>query len=492
MKTHKHSYKSDLQLLKLTTWVLTYCVVGLLAFHAIHTIGQPTRIANNKFLSQKLSLNLSKFTPVRPVAGTDNNFFLSPEDLSNEKVWRAVADIGIPVLRFPGGEGNWYDWKTGAILSAGRATFAFMEKSKPRTVSMDAFMSHARKVGASVSYVLNLMDSPESIRELASHWKQTNAPVHWVELGNEYYHQNFSKEIGGTDGYLKRAKQALLALRSGGFKGTVGIVLAPSDILGQPYFNFERQWNEEIAMANTHDFDAVILHYYPFVESIGFDSAYQKGPAGLLNTIKTLRKQFPGKQVWVTEWNLGPPADIPEINSLEHAIFDLRMLRVLMDSKVDMSCYHVLTGTGWELLGPDRLALEYSKTMTPKMLRRVPYFAFKELLQAQKDSVYLKAESDLNGLEYMAFFHDGEVRVVAWTRDVISTRLDIELPDYTTHFLGGQVLRGQLLDKNGSLLRKGSDSPPWVEKVIPIAIHTPVLSGPGIVLLHFSVVPKRG
>ena len=284
-------------------------MVGIIAFHAIEL---PNRIKNSQDMSQKLFLNSSKVTAVHPIAGTDNNFFLSPEDLSNEKVWSAVANIDIPVLRFPGGEGNWYDWKTGAIVTEGRATFEFMEKSKPKTVSMDAFMSHARMVGASVSYVLNIMDSPESIRELAFHWQQTNAPVQWVEMGNEYYHQNFSQEIGGSAGYMQRARQA------------------------------------------------------------------------------------------------------------------------------------------------------------------------------QKDSSYMAEQHQLKKIEFMAFIHDDEVRILAWNREPISTRINIELPNFTTQFLCGEVLHGNLLDKNGSLISKSADSPPWVEKIVPNEIYTPLLKGPGIVMLRFS------
>ena len=480
-------YNSNIQPLKMAACILIICVVGIIGFH---TIGLLNRIVNSQHLIQKVFLNSSKVTAVHPIAGTDNNFFLSPEDLSNEKVWSAVANIGIPVLRFPGGEGNWYDWRTGAIVTEGRATFEFMEKSKPKTVSMDAFMSHARTVGASVSYVLNIMDSPESIRELAFHWKQTNAPVQWVEMGNEYYHQNFSQEIGGPAGYMQRARQALEALRAGGFQGSVGIVLVPSYVSGQPYLKFTRHWNQEMKRANTQDFDAVILHYYPFVEKIGFDKAYREGPAKLVKSLKKLREQFPGKQVWVTEWNLGPPADSPEINSLVHAIFDLRMLRALMDSRVDMACYHVLTGTGWELLGPDRLAMKYDKELNTKMLRRTPYFAFKDFLQAQNGSSYMAEQREVNGIEFMAFLHNDEIRVLAWNREPSSTQIDIELPNFTTQFLSGEILRGNLLDKNGSLLSKGADSPPWVEKIVPNEISTPVLKGPGIVLLRFSAALK--
>ena len=481
-KQNQVNYKIDIQFLNIVVCILICCVVWFTAFP---TIGS-SYIANSEVRSQKLFLNLANVTNVYPVAGADNNFFRSPENLSNEKVWSAIADIGIPVLRFPGGEANWYDWKTGTIMPRGRVTFGYMAASKPKPVSMDTFMFHARKVGASVSYALNIMDSPESIRELAFHWQQTNAPVQWVEMGSEHYHQNFWEDIGGPTGYLQRSRQALQALRAGGFQGPVGLGLAPNYVPGRPDFGFGPPWNQEIAKAYTQDFDAVILHYYPNMIAIGFEETYQEGPVKLITSIQRLREQFPGKQVWVTEWNIGQPPNSTEHNSLVHAIFDLRMLRALMDARVPLACYHVLTGTGWEMLGPDRLALEYINSSYPKMLRRVPYFAFKELLEAQKNSLYMAEQLEVNGIEFMAFLLYGEIRILAWTRNTVSTHIDINLPGFTTQFLGGEIIRGKLLDKNGSLLRYATYPPPWVEKILPTKIYDSVLNGPGIVLLRFS------
>lgn len=484
MEKHKPSYKSKLQVSKISLSFLTCCVIGLLA---LNIIGIQAPIANSQTLSQQLTLDLSQVSPVNSLVGTDTDFFLSPEDPSNEAVWSAVADIGIPVLRFPGGEGDWYDWKTGAIPSSGPGpeTFGVREKPQTKNVALDAFISHARNVNASVTYVLNILDSPESIQNLALHWQETNAPVQWVELGNEYYLS--SQVIGGATGYLQHARQAVQALRAGNFKGPVGIGLAPVGAPGAPQFDFGAQWNQELAMANTQDFDAVILHYYPWVQTVGFETDYQKGPAGLIATVKTAQKQFAGKQIWLTEWNLGPPVDVPEFNSLVHAMFDLRMLQAILDSGIDMSCYHVLTGIGWELLGPDQLTLSYSSST--HMLRRVPFFAFKELLQAKKNGAYLAKQTPINEFEYMAFLKNSEINIVAWTRNNISTTIAINLPGYTTQFLGGEALQGQLLDNNGSFLSKNSGSIPWTEKIVPTAIHTPVLSGSGIVLLRFSFVP---
>lgn len=449
---------------------------------------KPPIAATAQLEGVNITSSASPTTPTIPsTLGVSTNFFRSPEDFDNEQVWKAVADIDIPVLRFPGGEGNWYDWKTGTIRPNGRAVYKFMQKSKPKAVPMDAFMSSARSAGASVSYVLNIMDSPESIRELAFHWALTKAPVRWVEMGNEYYDPTFLKDIGGPANYLRRAKEALKALRDGGFRGAVGLVVAPVEAPDWPGFEGLRVWNRELSVTDTQDFDAIILHYYPLVKKRGFEGVYLQGPTKLVNEVKMLRRQFPGKQIWVTEWNLGDIVDVPEFNSLAHAIFNLRMLRALLDSKVDMACYHVLTGRGWELLGPNKFALEYSKNSNLKVLRRVPYFAFAEIIQAHKGSFYLREQPQLDEIEFAAFLAGNEVRIIAWTQKSISRQVNISFSNYQTHFLTGQVIQGRLLDRNGSFVSKDLKFSDWQEKILPKSIHTPTIDGPGIFCLRFSL-----
>lgn len=427
---------------------------------------------------------------VPPLTGVNTNFFSAPEKLSDDEVWNAVREAKISALRFPGGtRGNQYDWSTGKIREGAEDEAGRSELWKNKTVPMKTFMSRAAETGVSVSYVLNITDSSESIRALARHWRSTDAPVGWVELGNEYYLPELAEGIGGPEGYLREAKQALAALRAGGYRGPVGLVAAPEEVPGrEDHHGAFQEWNEKLSRADISSFDAVVLHYYPTPEQIGFEEAYEEGPSGLIAATQKLRTTFPGKQIWVTEWNLGKPASAPEFNTVWHALFDLRILKAMLDSKVDLAYYHVLTGPGWELLGPDRFPSRYHGQGEPQLLRRVPYFVFLMVNEARSEgAVYVSAREQIDGVEYMAFRTRDELRIVAWTSAEKTEDIRVEMGGASPRFLAGNTLHGNLDDTNGSLLRMAGTRKTWHEEITPVSITSPQIKGPGVVFLRFSL-----
>jgi hypothetical protein len=431
---------------------------------------------------QDLVLDLSEAETVRvpPVAGVNTNFFFAPEELGNEAVWEAVEAADISVMRFPGGRGNRYDWETGALGASESG------RTGGNVVPMDDFMSRARDEGISVSYVLDITDSPGSIRDLARHWEQTDAPVRWVEMGNEYYLRKLIYDIGGPQGYFEKARVALNALRAGGYDGPVGLVAAPPD--KRTSREAVDTWNEDLAKEDTSDFDAVILHHYVSMEKTSLETVYDEAPSGLATNIERLRELFPEKQVWVTEWNLGSSPNDPEFNALGHALFDMRMLKAMLDNRIDLATYHTLTGLGWELLGPDRFALDYDDERV-QLLRRVPYFAFEMAREAMSGgAAYLSGAEPAEGFGYMAFRTQDELRVVVWTVERRTTKINVKMDGSSPGFTEGETLRGNLDDTNGSLLRMDrSGGETWEEEVKPVPIGAPRLEGPGAVLLRFSL-----
>ncbi len=424
-----------------------------------------------------------------PVTGVNTNFFSAPEKLDNAGVWNAVKAAEIPALRFPGGtRASGYDWVTGNIRPGGNVS---REDARQSTrVPIDDFMGRARSAGASVSYVINITDSPASLKRLAHHWKATNAPVRWVEMGNEYYLPDLINTIGGPAGYLRRAQRALEALRAGGYKGPAGLVVAPVGVLGgsDPHGEFH-SWNRALAGSDTSGFDATILHYYPRPQEVGFQKVYEEGPSNLTTVIEGLKKQFPGKQLWVTEWNLGKPPNSPKFNTLWHALFDLRMMKAMLEAGVNLACYHVLTGQGYELLGPSR----YRDGLGGGLSRRVPYFAFQMVDEAKSGGAkYIPGPASARGIEYMAFRTRKELRVVAWSAARGTSNVEIRTGKLSPKLLGGKVLHSHLYATNGSTLRMKSMKAAHGEKVKPEPISSPRLKGAGAVLLRFSLRNSSG
>lgn len=467
--------------IKLALCVLILCLVGCIACSSGQKPSQAHTSSQSSGQAQTSSPPGSEIGGTPPVTGVNTNFFSSPESIDNAGVWKAVKQAQIPALRFPGGtRGNFYDWRTGRIRPAGRAGSEPVERGRP--VPMDDFMSRARSAGASVSYVLDITDSPASIRQLARHWKKTNAPVRWVEMGNEYYSRDQIRSIGGPAGYLEKARQALRALRAGGYEGPVGLVVAPEGVLGGGDSITFRIWNRILAASDLSGFNAIVLHYYPRTEQVGFRRVYKEGPSNLRSVIGNLRKRFPGKQIWITEWNLGPPANAPQFNTMWHALFDLRMMKAMLDSHVELAFYHVLTGRGWELLGP---ASQHGGSVA-NLSRRVPYFAFQMVDEARSGGAkYAPDIKAFKGVEHMAFRTRDQLRVLAWAAGRENKNLRLQVDRSSPTFLNGELLHGGLSATNGSSLRM-TDATSG-ERVRPHPINSTRLKGPGAVLLRFSL-----
>lgn len=420
-----------------------------------------------------------------PVSGVNTNFFEPRGVFGNEGVWNAAEAANVPMMRFPGGtRSNFYDWETGRIEDPGGLEPGLAESG---IVPMDAFMARARGAGSPVSYVVNITDPPEKTERLARRWRQTNAPVRWVELGNEHYLPDYIDDIGGPTGYFEKARRALGALRAGGYDGPAGLVVAPEIDVGQGGTpdKESRAWNRALAKEENAAFDAVVVHVYPSLDNVDFATVYARSPAALSLEVGNLRRMFPGKQVWVTEWNLGKPASIPQTNTLWNALFDLRMIKAMFKEGVELGCYHVLTGRGWELVhvsdsaGPGSSAVE----------REVPYFAFQMANEARGEGAVYDAAPGARirlpgGAEHMVFRTKEQLRVLAWTPTAREGTVRVEADGRPLEFVGGKKLRGDLNATN--------ESPFPEEEIKAVPAESPRLDGPGAVMLRFSLGAGRG
>lgn len=176
-------------------------------------------------LDSTLTINLDSVNKykIKPVGGVNTNFFLSPEKYNDEQLWIAVEQAKIPVIRFPGGLGNWYDWRESRINTEDRPVLKFMENIVPKSVPLDSIISLAKIHSCEISYVINIYDTDDSIVDLILHLLKEDAPVKWIEIGSENYHKALSDEIDGPGGYLQRAKVLSVLIREMGIKGKWGL-----------------------------------------------------------------------------------------------------------------------------------------------------------------------------------------------------------------------------------------------------------------------------
>lgn len=417
--------------------------------------------------------------------GVNSNFFRSPENLDTPSFWKLFGELQMPLLRFPGGLANWYNWENGVIETTGRKISNFMKEGEFREITIDRILSIANKYNIELIYVANIYDSDKKIKGLISRLLGSKVKIQGVEIGNELYTKSFSDELGGPTGYLLNARRILNILQENGYNGPVGINLA------SPWWNpgqekhahskHWQKWNQTIQEDGLNGFDAVIQHYYPFVKRLGFSEAIRLGPIAFITMVADIRNRFPNKLIWVTEWNLGSPISIPEFNSLHHAIFNMKMFGAFLETGVDLTCYHVLNGRGWELIGPDQLILNYSDSQKVNMLRRVPYFSFKLFVGAYKDATnYIIGKTE--DLEYIILSSARKTSVICWTIEKRKFNLHLEDPKNTV-FVNGVGLHGDdLLASNGNITRWREDKSimPWKENCYLTTLYSTSFTGPGI------------
>ena len=428
----------------------------------------------------------------RPVYGVNTNFFRSPENLDDPSFLKLFGELQMPLLRFPGGLANWYNWQQGTIETTGRKILNFMKEGGFREITLNAIIDVAQRFKIQLLYVVNVYDSEEKIKGLITRLLSSGIDIRGIEIGNEVYTKLFSDEIGGPSGYLIKARRALKALRNNGYHGPVGVNLAPAWMPGQEKHVHKRHWlswNLALQKDGLGGFDAVIVHYYPFVKKIGFSEAVKRGPLEFKEMVADIRKRFPDKQIWMTEWNLGQPVSIREFNSLHHAIFNMKMFAAFLETGIELTCYHVLAGRGWELLGPDRFTLNYRDSQEATILRRIPYFAFKLFSESYKDATKYQI-GKIGNLEYIVLSTTGKLSIIGWT--IKKQQLHLQLEQAENYiFINGVELQGNnLLCSNGNLnhWREDKDILPWKENCKLKTLDRPKFTGPGIFKFDYSTL----
>lgn len=225
------------------------------------------------------------------------------------------------------------------------------------------------------------------------------------------------------------------------------------------------------------------------MKNLGFKSAIQEGVHELAQVLDAVEKQFPEKEIWVTEWNIGRPANIPESNTMSHAIFSANMLKQFSESEVKLACYHILAGRGWELVGPDRFTIEYESNSDIRLIRRVPYFVFSLFNNMQIDG-YIHSGKFQN-VEYFILWDEDIVNILLWSESAICIPINIEYEEYTIQFINGIKIQGDLMANNGSLLQGVNKRKIlWKENVIPEKVSVPKFEGPEVTHLNFSIKSK--
>lgn len=294
--------------------------------------------------------------------------------------WETLQD-GLPaVLRFPGGTlANFYHFDAPGYgyrqedkqAVGGKAIENFerslaMDRSLIQQKGLSKNHAHqmaelAKATGSSVLLVANLLTAPDNeILRMVEFFKSEQVHIAGLELGNEYYWSGaYSTTFPDGDSYVRRMQGLVLRMRQEHPDVPLAAVIAPLSSMKKANAKkqaFNASWNE--AVRGFGDFDAVIAHLYSKKNSCDAlavveekckcyaDYSTQYSGPIMDRAMLDLESQFPGKEIWITEWNIkGVFSGIGNTmaQAIHYADFNLMTHR---HESVTVSTYHNLLAKG--------------------------------------------------------------------------------------------------------------------------------------------------
>ncbi|MCP5433604.1 MAG: hypothetical protein H6923_10085 [Alphaproteobacteria bacterium] len=263
----------------------------------------------------------------------------------------SLAPLALAYTRFPGGTpSNYYEWRSGHFLleakpessqysKAMAAIFPGINRAFKDGLRFEDYLAFSTSLGAEPILVANTTTStPEEQAAWMADLAAKGAGPKLVEMGNEPW----IAEAGDPD-LVRRwpdspTEQAVVKTYVGAMRPhlpedvKICVEAAPGEFArwlkrGEGYFTPRLDaWNREMEAADW--FDAVAPHHYsspgallPSVDPAiladevalakAFDALMACWDDGLHASLTELERQFPGKEIWVTEWNPrgGEPPD---------------------------------------------------------------------------------------------------------------------------------------------------------------------------------------
>lgn len=265
------------------------------------------------------------------------------------------------VLRFPGGSlGNYTHPTTGTGYGLVPAEVASAPTSVQNVLTNDAsypdnhlarMVQMAVDTGAKVVWMANLYTgtAAEAIAAVNA-FLAAGVQVVGIELGNEWYLNRYSGKYPDHTNYIADAEAFRNALKVAHPTIPVGIVIVPSAAMKDPEGDAASP-AEELAANNAFRAlpwpDAYILHCYARVDpaitpwnSPAAAAACATHRNAVLNHIAS----FPGKPMWITEWNIAGAAGANTDTQVEH----YNAMRNLFsgEPKITIQTLHNLAGSG--------------------------------------------------------------------------------------------------------------------------------------------------
>lgn len=242
-------------------------------------------------------------------------------------------ELNPELLRFPGGtianfyhtDGPGYGFRPEDVkMINGTAIAEHMNRELQRQKLfpagtpnfLNSFLDYVKNDDISVLLVANVYTGTiQENLDMIEAFKSKGINIKGIELGNEGYLAAYSDEYPNGEAYWKSIQPYKKAIEAKYPEIPLGIVLAPTTFHKETSAARETKfenWNKYLSQQK--GYDAVVTHIYPLVtcKASSLEAQYQcaqqslkkfvaKDLTGIYNEFSGL---YPGKAIWVTEWNI--------------------------------------------------------------------------------------------------------------------------------------------------------------------------------------------
>lgn len=343
----------------------------------------PKKTVPSKSYALNLSFDEGQSYALHPDILGVNTGWTFREAVDKDPGFSALLKQASPgILRFPGGtvanyyhpDAPGYGFKEDEILPMKALHPLFVASQDMNENILEPFIRMCLASGARATFCANLLTgTPEEALTVIRRIKAAGVPLDGVELGNEFNLMMYRDEFPNADGYIQQAKMFALAIKQEFPELPVGVIMGDEVYLRNirtQRGNFQHTWSTKLAAENF--FDAVVVHYYPKCTKCGspyleeffqnswsviapYKTHYLDSLAVYANTF------FPGKKVWITEWNTGDWNTFD--NTYLQAAFTGQFLMKLAEGNIRHE--NIFQIVNYHFLGPDGLIYKSKGSVPP-------------------------------------------------------------------------------------------------------------------------------
>ncbi|NOU74578.1 hypothetical protein GC098_24820 [Paenibacillus sp. LMG 31458] len=252
-------------------------------------------------------------------------------------------DLKLQNVRGPDGTGaNYYLYNEGTVMNSkdpryqqfyGNRTVGAVENVNLQPGYPGLYLADSYHLANTIEvpyvFVINVISQSvsEILAQVQQMKQQTTQPI-YVELGNELYSILFDASFPSVSEYIAKCKLIYQGIKGIDPTIKIGIVAVAKDLedriaadpnnLPDPDVDWAATqggrvalWNQTL-MADSSFYDAIIVHVYSPIPNL-FDLTNSKMMRYLytynqsaLEGLSIQKNQFPGKEIWVTEWSSLP------------------------------------------------------------------------------------------------------------------------------------------------------------------------------------------